>query len=69
MQSSLSKKLTIPVMTFLSMIVLNITNIISGVQDHKTWKIVVAAIALAVTIAALIILWIKVSQINKQRSS
>ncbi|MGZ3872723.1 MAG: hypothetical protein ACXVJD_07380 [Mucilaginibacter sp.] len=52
----MNKKLVLPFITFLSILTINITSLISGVQQHQTWRIVVASIALLLMLATVAVI-------------
>ena len=48
----MNKKIVLPFITFLAMLVVNVTSIIKGVENHETWRIVVSSVALGLILVA-----------------
>lgn len=43
---------------FVSVVVINITTLINGIQKHETWRIVVGSISLALMLVAAVLTYI-----------
>lgn len=54
---------------FVGMMVVNVNSIISGIQEHKTWRIMVASGSSVIMIIPVILIIIRLSRIKKQQGT
>jgi len=58
----MNKKLVVPFIVFLSILVIDITTLISGIRNHEVWRISVSSISLALVLLVAIIVTIKTNR-------
>jgi hypothetical protein len=58
----MNKKLVVPFIVFLSILVIDITTLISGIRNHEVWRISVSSISLALVLLVAIIVIIKTNR-------
>lgn len=68
MDSSIKKKLILPLIIFVGMMIVNTNSIISGVEQHQTSRIVVASASSVLMLGAVIFILIRMSKIKKGNS-
>ena len=54
---------------FVGMMAVNVNSIISGIQEHKTWSIMVASGSSVIMIIPVILIIIRLSRIKKQQGT
>jgi hypothetical protein len=54
---------------FVGMMVVNVNSIISGIEEHKTWRIVIASGSSVIMIIPIIIILTRLSRIKKQQGT
>lgn len=65
-----SKTLFILIMIiFVGMMIVNVNSIISGIEEHKTWRIVVAAASSVIMIIPVILIIIRLNRIKKPQGT
>jgi hypothetical protein len=58
----MNKKLVVPFIVFLSILVIDIITLISGIRNHEVWRISVSSISLALVLLVGIIVTIKTNR-------
>jgi hypothetical protein len=53
---------------FVGMMIVNVNSIISGIAEHQTWRIVVAAGSSVIMIVPLVLIFIRLSKLKKQQT-
>jgi F0F1-type ATP synthase membrane subunit a len=66
---SVKKRLILPLIIFVSIMVMNISSIISGIEEHQTWRITIASVSSVLMLGAVIIIFIRLSKAKKQETS
>jgi len=66
---SVKKRLILPLIIFVSIMVVNISSIISGVEEHQTWRIIIASVSSVLMLGAVIIIFKRISKAKKQETS
>ena len=64
---STKKKLIVPFITFLALMAVNVNTIVRGINEHQTWRIVVASVSGLLMIAFLIFILVRLSKNKKER--
>ncbi len=54
---------------FVGMMIVNVNSIISGIEEHKTWRIVVASASSVIMIIPIVLIMIRLSKIKKQQGT
>jgi hypothetical protein len=62
------KRLILTLIIFAGIMALNINSIVSGIEAHETWQIVVASVSSALMLGALIFIFIRLSKVKKQQT-
>jgi len=58
----MNKKLVLPFIVFLSILVIDIVTLISGIRNHEVWRIAISSISLALVLLVAIIVTIKTNR-------
>jgi len=66
---SIKKRLILPMIIFVGMMVVNITSIINGINEHQTWRIVIASISSVLMLGAIALILIRLSRQKGQDTS
>ena len=51
---------------FVGMMIVNVNSIISGIEEHNTWRIVIAAVSSVVMIIPVVLIIMRLNRIKKQ---
>ena len=66
---SVKKRVILPLIIFVSIMVMNISSIISGIKEHQTWRIIIASVSSVLMLGAVIIIFIRLSKAKNQETS
>lgn len=66
---SVKKRLILPIIIFVGMMVVNTNSIISGIEEHQTWRIVVASVSSALMLGAVIFIFVRIAKVKKREAS
>ncbi|HEY9001974.1 MAG TPA: hypothetical protein VIM89_11525 [Mucilaginibacter sp.] len=53
---------------FVGMMIVNVNSIISGIEEHKTWRIAIAAGSSVIMIIPVVLIIIRLSKLKKQQT-
>jgi hypothetical protein len=62
------KRLILPMIIFVGIMVVNTNSIITGIEEHQTWQIVVASASSALMLGAMIFIFVRLSKVKKQET-
>lgn len=65
---SVKKRFVLPLIIFVGIMVMNISSIISGIEEHQTWRIVIASVSSALMLGAVIFIFMRLSKVKKQET-
>ncbi|MDO3626691.1 hypothetical protein [Mucilaginibacter sp. BT774] len=65
--SSPKRMLILIMIIFAGMMIVNVNSIISGIEEHQTWRIVVASGSSVIMIVPIVLILIRLSRIKKQQ--
>lgn len=51
---------------FVGMMIVNVNSIISGIEEHNTWRIVIASGSSVIMIVPIVLILIRLSKLKKQ---
>ena len=54
---------------FVGMMIVNVNSIISGIEEHKTWRIAIASASSVIMIIPIVLIIIRLSKIKKQQGT
>ena len=54
---------------FVGMMIVNVNSIISGIEEHNTWRIVIAAGSSVIMIIPVVLIIIRLNRIKKQQGT
>jgi hypothetical protein len=65
---SIKKRLILPMIIFVGMMVVNTNSIISGIEEHQTSRIIIASVSSALMLGAVVFILIRLSKVKKQET-
>lgn len=54
---------------FVGMMIVNVNSIISGIEEHNTWRIVIAAGSSVIMLIPIVLILVRLSKIKKQQGT
>lgn len=63
------KRLILTLIIFAGVMALNINSIVSGIEVHQTWQIIVASVSSAIMLGAIIFIFIRLYKHKNQETS
>ena len=64
----IKKRLILLIIIFTGIMAVNINSIITGINEHQTWQIVVASVSSAIMLVAILFIFIRLYKHKRQSS-